>query len=1564
MYRCLIIFILFFCYCNWLSAQDVFNPADTIVNYDSTAAPGTPRHPKEPAWNTMAKWVRTPRETWNTSNFKCYIWNGMQFRLRFPNNYKASDSIKYPVIIFYHGGGDTGRVYENDNQLVWGAQPFEQRINNGEWNGFLIFPQVPAVGWNDYQFSRINSILDTLQKYNHADPDRVISMGLSAGGYGALSYTSLYPQRVAATIAASPIQAISLINSFASWLHIPVWFANGGRDKNPDPASTQIFYNAFHSAGGNIYQSYFVNNGHDTWTSMWYLRNAAGNLITDTYWNNAHKAQPLVYFQNQQFCGNGSIAAKMGISAGFYAYEWQQNGVTIPGANGNEYTATQPGQYRVRFMRVAGGTWSDWTPNPVVIGTKTCAADTLFAEHFNNDNGFNAAPAYHSGNFTCQNGIVTSGTDVFTQDAAGVQGNRFLVSFTDTGSTCNYKTGDLVWGSLNPITVIPNTSYEFSFYSGSQNDTLPAKLAPVINGSVISNDSVVVTGTGNRSWKKFTYTWISGAATSALPGIINRSISARGNDFAIDEISFRLSAGVNTPLCTANLSPGNGSTDTGQTSAVLRWRAVAGATAYNVYLWSNDSVPAAPLAHISDTTYTAAALTPSTVYKWYIAPENANGSATGCSIAGTTSFTTAGIPVPACVVNASPVNGATLTTQNTASLNWPAVPTAVSYDVYIWTGSTTPASPTANVSATNYTATGLTASTTYHWFIAPRNNSGAATGCSANSTSFTTASVPMPDPAPPAAPGPVPPAVPGCAVNSAPANGTTIATQTSATLSWAAVANATSYDVYVWNGTNVPTSPTTSTTATSYDITGLTAASLYNWFVVPKNTGGVATGCSANSTGFTTASIPAPEPAPAPPAAPGPVPPAVPGCAINSAPANGTTIATQTSATLSWAAVTNATSYDVYVWNGTNVPTSPTTSTSSNSYDITGLAPASLYNWFVVPKNASGAATGCGATNTTSFTTASVPVPEPAPAPPAAPGPVPPAVPGCAINSAPANGTTIATQTSATLSWAAVANATSYDVYVWNGTNVPTSPTTSTTSNSYDITGLTPASLYNWFVVPKNASGAATGCSATNTTSFTTASVPASDPAPPAAPGPVPPTVPGCAVNSVPANGTTIATQTSATLSWAAVANATSYDVYIWNGTNVPTSPTTNTTATSYDITGLTPASLYNWFVVPKNTSGAATGCSATNTTSFTTASVPVPDPVAPRPVPPAVPACTVNILPLNVAIVGQADNATLVWHKVAGAESYDVFLWEGATSAPAAVANTTDTAYRATGLNENSLYNWYVVPRNAGGAATGCNSNTSVFKTSPVVVNATGEGLQGDYFNHLFFSGHTIFTRIDSTINFDWGAGSPVLSAVADTFSVRWTGRVQPLYSERYTFYTSTNAGARLWVNGKLLIDNWLAYGFSEHHDTITLVAGTKYDIKMEYHGKTGGAIAKLFWSSASVPKSIIPWSQLYLPQPAGTATPGSFPDPSPGLPQFTLFPNPVLAGQTATLRIDNAVAGPASLQLINTSGGQQLTERVNVNAGVNKIALPAMRLRPGFYILYFTDNAHTTTTLKLVIN
>jgi len=249
--------------CNIANAQDVFSPNDPIITYNSSDPSGSATNPTQPPYYVMSKWVRTSRMAWNTSKFKCYIWNGMNFRMRFPNNYNPANATKYPVLIFFHGGGEVGGIYDNEDQLLWAAQLFEQRINNGEWNGFLIFPQTPSTGWNDFQFGRVNSVLDTLQKYNNSDPDRLITMGLSMGGFGAVYYASLYPGRTAAALPASPPQAETLISNITDWVHVPVWFANGGTDSNPAPNNADIFYTGFRNGGGNIYQSYFVKHKSD-----------------------------------------------------------------------------------------------------------------------------------------------------------------------------------------------------------------------------------------------------------------------------------------------------------------------------------------------------------------------------------------------------------------------------------------------------------------------------------------------------------------------------------------------------------------------------------------------------------------------------------------------------------------------------------------------------------------------------------------------------------------------------------------------------------------------------------------------------------------------------------------------------------------------------------------------------------------------------------------------------------------------------------------------------------------------------------------------------------------------------------------------------------------------------------------------------------------------------------------------------------------------------------------------------------------------------------------------------
>ncbi|OGH21641.1 MAG: hypothetical protein A2629_01915 [Candidatus Levybacteria bacterium RIFCSPHIGHO2_01_FULL_41_15] len=135
--------------------------------------------------------------------------------------------------------------------------------------------------------------------------------------------------------------------------------------------------------------------------------------------------------------------------------------------------------------------------------------------------------------------------------------------------------------------------------------------------------------------------------------------------------------------------------------------------------------------------------------------------------------------------------------------------------------------------------------------------------------------------------------------------------------------------------------------------------------------------------------------------------------------------------------------------------------------------------------------------------------------------------------------------------------------------------------------------------------------------------------------------------------------------------------------------------------------------------------------------------------------------------------------------------------------------------------------------------------------------GLSAVYYNNKDFTGRTV-SRIDPTINFNWGSGSPDPSIGSNTFSARWTGKILSQFSETYTFYASTDDGVRLWVGGQLIIDNWNEQSVTEKSGTIELAEGEKYDIKMEYFENRKQAVSELRFSSPSIPKQIIPSSLL----------------------------------------------------------------------------------------------------------
>ena len=85
-----------------------------------------------------------------------------------------------------------------------------------------------------------------------------------------------------------------------------------------------------------------------------------------------------------------------------------------------------------------------------------------------------------------------------------------------------------------------------------------------------------------------------------------------------------------------------------------------------------------------------------------------------------------------------------------------------------------------------------------------------------------------------------------------------------------------------------------------------------------------------------------------------------------------------------------------------------------------------------------------------------------------------------------------------------------------------------------------------------------------------------------------------------------------------------------------------------------------------------------------------------------------------------------------------------------------------------------------------------------------TGTGLTGEYFNNTTLTAPVVLTRTDATLNLAWGGGSPGTGVNTDGFSVRWTGQVQPRYTDTYTFYLMTDDGSRLWVNNQQLINDW----------------------------------------------------------------------------------------------------------------------------------------------------------------
>jgi hypothetical protein len=141
--------------------------------------------------------------------------------------------------------------------------------------------------------------------------------------------------------------------------------------------------------------------------------------------------------------------------------------------------------------------------------------------------------------------------------------------------------------------------------------------------------------------------------------------------------------------------------------------------------------------------------------------------------------------------------------------------------------------------------------------------------------------------------------------------------------------------------------------------------------------------------------------------------------------------------------------------------------------------------------------------------------------------------------------------------------------------------------------------------------------------------------------------------------------------------------------------------------------------------------------------------------------------------------------------------------------------------------------------------TGSAVMQLSWTLASQAGGRWRGKYYNNTALRGLPVLVRNDAAIDFDWDTSSPDPGLVnADFFSASWTRDIN-VAAGLYEFEVVTDDGARLWVNGELLIDAWFDQAATTYTANTFVPEGTM-SVRLEYYEHTGYAVIQFDWSSA----------------------------------------------------------------------------------------------------------------------
>jgi predicted peptidase len=182
----------------------------------------------------------------------------LNYYLYFPREYEEEEEELFPLLLFLHGGGESG----GDMNMVKSNGPPRLIAQGKEFPFLILAPQnpYPRKWWNT---RAVKQLLDTIVKNNRVDPRRIYLTGLSRGGGAAWEMAVQYPDTFAALAVVCGMTPLP----YASWLNkdMAIWVFHGTEDQSIPISQSDEMVTKLRSLGYNVSFTRYKGVGHDAW---------------------------------------------------------------------------------------------------------------------------------------------------------------------------------------------------------------------------------------------------------------------------------------------------------------------------------------------------------------------------------------------------------------------------------------------------------------------------------------------------------------------------------------------------------------------------------------------------------------------------------------------------------------------------------------------------------------------------------------------------------------------------------------------------------------------------------------------------------------------------------------------------------------------------------------------------------------------------------------------------------------------------------------------------------------------------------------------------------------------------------------------------------------------------------------------------------------------------------------------------------------------------------------------------------------------------------------------------